>query len=363
LKALVVHAPGRCALEEVSLEPPRAGEVQVRMAAAGVCHSDLSVLRGRLPLPLPLVLGHEGAGRVERVGAGVTHVATGDPVVLSFVPACGRCFFCRRGELFLCEAAAAPSGRMPDGTSRVRLDGRELLVMQQLGLMAEAAVVPATSAVRIDPDLPLDRAALVGCGVTTGVGAVVRTARVPPGASVAVFGCGGVGLSVVQGARLVGAQRIVAVDRVPAKLAWARELGATDVVDVAAGDPVAAVRERTGGRGVDYAFEAAGSPELMLQAYAACRRGGTVTLVGLAQLGETLPLDPLLLTGQAMTVKGCLYGDANPARDFPMLLTLYRRGRLDLDRLITRRYRLEEAPQALLDLEQGRNARGVIVFD
>jgi S-(hydroxymethyl)glutathione dehydrogenase/alcohol dehydrogenase len=283
-------------------------------------------------------------------------------VVLSFIPVCGRCFFCLHGETHLC-VRGIPTGRMLDGTSRVRRGGRELSVMQFLGCMAERAVVPAACAVKIEPEVPLVQAALVGCAVATGVGAALRTARVEPGTSVAVFGCGGVGLCIVQGARLAGAARIVAVDVAPGKLELARRLGASDAVDAREDDPVAAVRAITEGIGADYTFEAAGRPELVLQAWSAARRGGVVTVVGLAKLTETVSLNALLLAGDAKTLKGSVYGSANPHADFPTWLRLHALGRLDLGALVTRTYAIEEAPLAFADLERGANARGVIVFD
>lgn len=350
------------AVEEVSLDPPSAGEVEVRMAATGVCHSDLSVIDGTLPFPLPLVLGHEGAGVVESVGAGVVDLAPGDPVVLSFIPVCGRCAFCRRGETHLC-VRGVPTGGMLDGTTRARRGDQELHVMQFLGCMAERAVVPAACAVRIERGIRLDRAALVGCAVATGVGAALRTARVEAGSSVAVFGCGGVGLCIVQGARLAGAARIVAVDVVPHKLELARRLGASDAVDAREADPVEAVRALTDGIGADYSFEAVGRPELILKAWAACRRGGVVTVVGLAKPSEIVSLNALLLVGEAKTLKGSLYGSANPHADFPTWLRLHAQGRLDLDALVTRTYGIDQAREAFADLERGANARGLIVFD
>jgi S-(hydroxymethyl)glutathione dehydrogenase/alcohol dehydrogenase len=360
MKAVVCTERNKFSVEEVELDPPGPGELGIRMAATGVCHSDLSVIHGVLPLPTPVILGHEGAGVVEEIGPGVSGFAKGDPVVLSFVPACGRCPECRRQKPQFC-SAGAPNGRMLDGTSRTRLAGREVGVMQFLGCMAERAVVPATAAVKIAPDLPLDKAALVGCGVMTGVGAAIHTARVTPGSSAAVFGCGGVGLSVIQGCRLAGADRIVAVDIAAQKLALARRFGATDTVDGGAGDAVARIRELSGG-GVDFSFEAVGVPELMSQAYECVRRGGTATIVGVGSLTQSFPMNALMVSMSGKTLKGSFYGDTNPHADFPMLLDLYRRGKLDLDGMVTTTYAIEEAPQAFADLQKGRNARGVIVF-
>ena len=240
MKAVVAQELNKFSVEEVTLEGPKAGEVLVKMAATGICHSDLSVINGTLPLPLPMVLGHEGAGVVDQVGAGVTNIKPGDHVVLSFQPVCGACWFCIRGETHLC-TVGAPDGKMLDGTSRVKSGDQELNVMQFLGNMAEACVVPAISAIPIDNDISLQAAALVGCGVTTGVGAVINTAQVEPGSTVAVVGCGGVGLSIIQGARIAGAERIIGVDLADNKLEMATRFGATATVD-ASTDPVGQVK-------------------------------------------------------------------------------------------------------------------------
>jgi len=361
MKALVALELNHFCVEDVSIEPPRTGEVRVRMKAAGVCHSDLSVANGTVPMPLPMVLGHEGAGVVAEVGPGVTNVAVGDHVVLSFVPACGECFFCVRKEPHLC-IRCDPGGRMWDGTSRLRLRGQELGAMSQLGCLAEYAVVPAMSVMPIDRAIPFASAALVGCAVMTGVGAVFHTARVELASTVAVFGCGGVGLAVIQGAKLAGAKRIIAVDLADNKLEYARRFGATDCVN-AAEDPVAAVKALTGGWGVDHSFEVTGRPAVMEQAYAAARRGGSVCIIGVGRYTESMQLNALMLAGEGKRVLGCFYGNANFRVDMPNLLALYQAKRLDLDGLITRTYDLDEAPRAFADLEAGRNARGLVLFD
>lgn len=361
MKALVALELDRLSIEDVSLEQPRAGEVLVRMKAAGVCHSDLSVANGTVPMPLPMVLGHEGAGVVTEVGPGVTNVAAGDHVVLSFVPTCGVCHFCARKEPHLC-IHCDPGGRMWDGTSRLRLRDQELGAMSQLGCLAEYAVVPAANVVAIDRTIPFPAAALVGCAVMTGVGAVANTARVEPGSTVAVFGCGGVGLAAIQGARLVGARQIIAVDLAGNKLEYAQRFGATDCIE-SREDPVAAVKALTGGLGVDHSFEMTGRPAVMEQAYAAARRGGSVCIVGVGRYTESMQLNALMIAGEAKRITGCFYGNANFRADMPNLLALYRGGRLDLDGLITRTYRIGEAPRAFEDLEAGRNARGLVLFD
>ncbi len=361
MKALVCDENSKIAIQNITLDPPKAGEVLIKMAATGVCHSDLSVQNRTLPLPIPMVLGHEGAGVVEQVGEGVSNVVPGDHVVLSFIPECGTCHFCERREPFLCANGTSPTGAMMDGTFRTHLDGKDIPVMQFLGCMAEYAVVPSISVVSIDKDIPLASAALVGCGVTTGVGAAINTAKVKPGATVAVFGCGGVGLSVIQGARIAGADRIIGVDLADNKLDMAKKFGATDVVN-AANDPVAQIKALTNEIGVDNAFEAIGIGAVAQQAYAATRRGGTTTIVGAGKITDSITLNALIFFADAKNVQGCFYGSVNPREDFPKLLGLYKRGKLDLDGMVTKTYSIDEAPQAFEDMEQGRNARGVIVY-
>ena len=362
MKALVCHELNKISVEEISIDPPKAGEVALKMVATGVCHSDLSVINGTIPQLLPIVLGHEGAGIVEAVGEGVTRVAPGDHVITSFVPNCGECFHCLRGEAFLC-TALPPTGRQLDGTTRLRLGDRELGAMTGLGNMAEQVVCPAISVVKIDGEIPLKTAALVGCAVTTGVGAVINTAQVEPGSSVAVFGCGGVGLSVVQGARIAGAERIIAVDLAANKLEMSTRFGATDTVNGGEGDAAAAIKELTGGIGVDYAFEAIGIPAVVQQAYLATRRGGSTVVVGVGKVIEQISFNALMLSLEGKTIHGCMYGSCNPRVDFPKLLDLSLRGKLDLDGMVTNTYGIDEAPQAFEDLEKGLNARGVILFD
>jgi S-(hydroxymethyl)glutathione dehydrogenase/alcohol dehydrogenase len=360
MKAVVCTSQGKYSVEEVRLDPPKAGEIRVEMRATGVCHSDLSVINGVLPLPPPIVLGHEGAGVVRQLGPGVTRFAVGDHVVLSFVPCCGKCNDCLKLRPVYC-SAGQPNGKMLDGTSRVHLGDADLGVMQFLGCMAEEAVVPETAAVKIDASIPFDKAALVGCGVMTGVGAAINSARVTPGSSCAVFGCGGVGLSIIQGCRLAGADRIIAVDVLDNKLEMARQFGATDTVNGSDGMAVLKIVQLTGG-GADFAFEAVGVPALMEQTYNSVRRGGVACLVGAGSLTQSFQVNALLGSLSGKTLRGSLYGDANPAADFPKLLSLYQRGKLDLDGMVSHTYSIDEAPQAFADMEKGVNARGVIVF-
>ena len=359
MKAVVADALNSYSVVDVDLAPPKTGEVLVRMAATGVCHSDLSMINGTIPTPFPTVLGHEGAGVVEEVGEGVTNVSPGDHVILSFIPHCGECFHCVRDEPYLC-IVAKQDGNLLDGTTRVSRNGEPVFVMSFLGNMAEYAVVPSISVVPMARDVPFQSAALVGCGVTTGVGAAIKTAAVRPGSTVAVWGCGGVGLSVVQGARIAGAARIIAVDLSAEKMELARSFGATDSV-TPGGDAAREIFEMTGRIGVDYAFEVIGNPRTIEQCIKVVRRGGTAVLVGVGGAKERFSVSSLVLPLTGKSVIGCMYGSVNTKVDFPLYLDLYRRGRLDLDRMITRTYTLDEAPQAFEDLEKGVNARGVIV--
>lgn len=360
MKAVVAHEVNKFSVVNVELDAPKVGEVLVKMRATGVCHSDLSIINGTIRWKLPSVLGHEGAGIVEQVGEGVKQVKPGDHVVLSFVPNCGECFNCLRAEPHLCRQNK-PHGGLLDGTSRVRMNGEEIAVMSFLGNMAEYCVVPEACVVAIDKRYDFKAAALVGCGVTTGVGAAIKTAEVRPGSTVAVFGCGGVGLNVVQGARIAGAARIIAVDLSVDKMEMARAFGATDNVS-GNGDPVKEILDMTGGIGVDYAFEVVGNGKLVEACVKATRSNGTTVLVGVGRSDDRFSFNAMVLPFTAKTIKGCMYGSANFKVDFPMYLDLYRQGRLDLDRLITRTYSIDEAPEAFTDLESGKNARGVIVY-
>lgn len=348
----------------VDLQRPQHGEVLVRMGAAGVCHSDLHFKNGDISHPFPTILGHEGAGVVEQVGDSVTTVTPGDHVIGLFKAPCGHCFFCYRGRPALCDLGVQmrASGHLADGTSRFSLDGEEILHSTGLSLFSQRTVVPEQALQTIPADVPFEQAALVGCAVTTGVGAVLFAACVQTGESVLVLGAGGVGLNTVQGARLAGANPIVVADISPAALALARELGATHTVDVRVDDVAGVARALTEGRGVDFAFEVIGRVETLQQAYDAVRKGGTVVAAGITPSGVTWPISPLSLVPDEKTIKGTTYGSANLRKDIPMLLDLYRAGRLDLDRLVARRYTLDEINEAFEALEGGAAARGVIVF-
>lgn len=350
-------------VEEIEVESPRRGEVMIRLAACGVCHSDYSVTTGTIPFPPPVVLGHEGAGIVIEVGEGVTEIAVGDAVVSSFVSMCGKCRYCQTGRPQLCDQAAKAAYTLPDGTVRTKdLQGRPLNIFSGCGVMAEVATLHTDNVVKIDRDIPLDRAALVSCGVMTGVGAVVNTARVEAGSIAVVFGAGGVGLNAIQGCAIAGAAMIVAVDMADAKLEMARQFGATHTLNAKSEENVVkAIRKLTGG-GADYAFECVGYGEIAAQAYGVLRKGGTAVVVGVASQKDTTTLRTASLTFEEKTLTGSYFGSARPREDFPRLLALYRAKRLKLDELITRTYTIDEAPQAFADLASGKNARGVIVF-
>jgi S-(hydroxymethyl)glutathione dehydrogenase/alcohol dehydrogenase len=350
-------------VEEVSVDAPKRGEVTVKIAACGVCHSDLSATNGTIALPPPLVLGHEGAGEVVELGEGVSALAVGDHVVSSFIYMCGTCRFCAAGRPVLCVEQGKALTTPPEGTPRVHDQaGKPLGIFSGCGVMAEYATLSVDNLVKIDPRIPLDRAALVGCAVTTGVGAVFNTARVEPGASVAVFGCGGVGLNVVQGAAIAGAERIIAIDALQAKLDLARRFGATDTLLAKAGEDTAKALKKMTGGGPDYAFECVGAGALAETAYRAIRRGGKAVIVGVARPTDSTTFKPMTMVFEEKTLQGSYFGSSVPRIDFPRMLRLYMAGRLKLDELITQRYGIDAAPQAFADLESGRNARGVIVF-
>jgi NDMA-dependent alcohol dehydrogenase len=350
-------------VEDVDLARPHDGEVLVRIAAAGVCHSDYHFMNGDLSIGLPCVLGHEGAGVVEEVGPGVTAVVPGDHVVLLFRANCGHCEFCSQGRPALCWMAGQlrNTGRLLDGTSRLSRGGSELKHFLGVSCFAERAVVPEQGVVPIPKDVPMEVAALVGCAVMTGVGAVMNTARVPPGAAVLVIGAGGVGLSCVMGAALVGAHPIIVADLMDSKLEAATEFGATHVVNAKAQDLVETVRELTNGEGVDFSFEAIGNTRAMTQAFQAARRGGVTTAVGIAPMGSEMAINAGELVYQEKTLRGSYYGSTRPQADMPRLLQLFQAGRLPIDRMISRRYPLERVNEAYDALIAGEVARSVLI--
>jgi Zn-dependent alcohol dehydrogenase len=366
VRAAVAHEPGApLVVEQVLLEPPRAGEVLVRVAAAGVCHSDLHLADGHLGTRrFPIVLGHEGAGVVEAVGAGVDDVAAGDRVAFCFVPACQRCRSCRAGRSNLCETAAEHSlaGTLLDGTTRLsRTDGAALRHFLFVSCFAERCVVPGAAAVAIPPELPLWQAALLGCGVVTGVGAVRNAARVRAGESVCVIGCGGIGLQIVAAARLVGAETIIAVERDPSKRELALARGATHAVDASDGDPAAAVLALSPG-GVDHAFEAVGSPATIRLTWDVLRPGATGIVVGIAPIGAEVSLPALEFLSEK-GLKGCYYGSANASVELGLLARLVADGRFPVSDVVSDLTDLDGIESALGRLRRGEGARTVVVLD
>jgi alcohol dehydrogenase len=352
------------ALEELELAPPGAGEVLVEIAAAGLCHSDLSVINGTRPWPLPLVLGHEAAGIVRETGAGVSDLNIGDHVVFSFLPVCGRCTNCVSGRGWLCERGvlANRAGTLLTGARRFqRTDGRELFHHLGVSGFSQFTVAARESLVKVDSDVPLEIAVLFGCAVMTGVGAVVNTAKVAAGNSVAVFGLGGVGLSAILGARVAGAFPIIAVDRLPAKLALAKQCGATHTIDASQSDAVTAVREITSG-GVEVAIEAVGSEHVIAQAYAATRRGGKTVAIGLPHPSKQLTIPAVSLIAEERQLLGSYMGSCVPQRDIPRFMNLYRAGLLPVQLLKSREIKLDQVNEAFDALDRGEVARQVIRF-
>jgi alcohol dehydrogenase len=351
------------AIQEVELDPPGRGEVLVKMAAAGLCHSDLSVIDGNRPRPTPMVLGHEAAGVVQELGPGVDDLAVGDHVVMVFVPSCGHCLPCAEGRPALCEpgAAANGAGTLLSGARRLHRNGGDVHHHLGVSAFAEYATVSRRSLIKIDRELPFDEAALFGCAVLTGVGAVINTARVSAGASVAVVGLGGVGLSSLLGAVAVGARRVVAVDLSDEKLGLARQLGATDTFNAGGANAIEEIRAATGG-GVEFAFEMAGSVRAMDLAYKITRRGGTTVTAGLPPPSHTFALPQVNLVAEERTVKGSYIGTCVPNRDLPRYIELYRRGKLPVDRLMSGRLKLDEVNVGFDRLHEGKAVRQVIVF-
>ncbi|MDQ1370317.1 MAG: hypothetical protein QOF20_2670 [Acidimicrobiaceae bacterium] len=350
---------------DVVVEAPHAGEVLVRMAASGVCHSDLSMQNGTMLSPTPIVLGHEGAGVIEAVGDGVSELTVGDHVVISWVPQCGSCYYCERGQPEICESTSlsVALGYLLDGTTRLRSGGTALHQMAAAGTFSELSVVPAVSAIKIPDDIDLSVAALIGCSVLTGVGAALNTADIAAGDTVAVVGCGGVGLNVIQGAAIAGAGQIIAVDVHQSKLELARTFGATAVVDASGCDAVSAVMELTGQRGADVAFEVIGLQQTIDQTITMTRRGGQAILVGVARMDAVVNVPAFFGVVLAeKTIRGCWYGGAHVRRDVARIIGYYRDGRLKLEELISQRIALEQVNEAFEALKVGEVARSVITY-
>ncbi|MBA2277436.1 MAG: Zn-dependent alcohol dehydrogenase [Chloroflexia bacterium] len=358
-RGAIAREPGQPSqIEEFIIDPPGPGEALVRILASGVCHTDLSAKNGVFGTEgFPFLLGHEGAGIVERVGEGVENVAEGDYVILAWRAPCGTCRFCRAGKPHLCAASLNAQPRMRD------TNGVTLNPILGIGTFCTHTVVHADQCIPVSADLPPEQMSLIGCGVMTGVGAALYSARVEPGSSVAVFGCGGVGDSVIMGARLAGATTIIAVDVDPKKLEWAKDFGATHTVNARDGDPVVRIKELTDGFGVNYSFEAVGRPETTMQAIFSRDLAGTCVIIGVAGPTseiESLPLGKFFDLGGSVRVSW--YGDCLPTRDFPMLASWYQQGRLDLDRLVTRTIALEDVEEAFHAMERGETLRSVIRF-
>jgi S-(hydroxymethyl)glutathione dehydrogenase/alcohol dehydrogenase len=358
--AILEAAPGELVIDDITVGDVGPREVRVRTVAAGLCHSDLHFMQGLYPYPLPAVLGHESAGVVEEVGDEVRDVAVGDHVVSCVSGFCGACRYCLTGRPYLCTKVGL--NRAPGSAPRLSRGDEALAPFFDLASFSEALLVHEHYLVKIRPDMPLEKAALLGCGVTTGLGAVLNTAAVRPGETVAVLGCGGIGLNAIQGAALAGAGRIIAVDRLVTKLAMARAFGASDVVDASATDPVAAVLELTAGEGVDHAFEAIGLKATAEQAFAMVGRGGTATVIGMVPFGQPLEIDAtMLLSGKRL--QGSNMGSNRFRIDIPRYIEWYLAGRLELDALVSATMSLDQINEGFAALAAGEVARQLVLFD
>ncbi|MCH2656732.1 MAG: Zn-dependent alcohol dehydrogenase [Dehalococcoidia bacterium] len=357
MKAAVLHGVDQPLLiEDIDIDEPRAGEVLVKTSATGVCHSDLHFMEGLYPTRFPVVLGHESAGVVEKIGEGVTNVAPGDRVVVAFVASCAICDNCVQGKPYLCTG-----GQGLGRHDRLSFGGESVTQFAGMSAFAEHQLISASACVPVPDDVPMEVAALVGCSVMTGVGAASNTARIEVGSTVAVVGCGGVGLNVIQGAIASGASRVIAVDMLENKLASAREFGATDVVDASSGDPVAAVQELVPG-GVDYAFEAIGLTVTAEQCFEMIKRGGRAVIVGMLPAASSVTLPGAAFLGEKGMI-GSFYGSTRQTHDMPWLMELYRQKRLKIDELISRRYDLDGINEAFAALKNGEVNRSVITFE
>ena len=364
-KAAVLNAVGTpLQIDELEMRPLQADDVRVRVRASGLCHTDLEVIQGSLAYPMPIVLGHEGAGVVEEVGTGVTRVRPGDHVILSWNPHCGHCFYCERDLPILCEPFRKhqPQGHLLDGSSRMQRNGEKVHHYSVTSTHAEYTVVPESGAIPVPKQIPFDRACIIGCGVMTGVGGVIRKANVEPGSSVAVIGCGAVGLNALQGARLAGASTIIAVDLGQARLDRAVSFGATHAVDAGAGDAVTQIFDLTHGRGADYVMESAGNVQALRASVEMVRPGGSVVWLGKVNVDTEVGFRWGSLMGERRMVRSS-YGNARPMRDFPWLVEQYLAGNLKLDELITRRITLDEINDGFDMLARGEGIRTVIMFE
>ena len=365
MKAAVLYeANTPLQIVDVEQQGPQPGEARVKVMATGVCHSDWHIINGDWTMPLPMVLGHEAAGVVVENGPGVTAVKPGDHIIFSFRPHCGHCRYCSSGRTVLCIGHNdTPRWRMHDGTARVKLNGEPVNQMARIGTFSEEVVCPAEQVVKVRDDLPFTHAAIIGCSVATGIGAVIRHARVPAGSSVLVIGCGGVGLNVVQGARLAGARPIIACDLRDNKLDYARHFGATHTINATAENVVERVREMTEGLGVDTAFDAIGGEQTALQVIDAVAPGGRAVLVGIPAFATRAPINPSQIVYGEKVISGTYYGSVRPNIDFPILADLDLEKKINLDDLISRTYRFDEINQGFALMLAGEVARGIVVFD
>ena len=360
VKAALFHGPQQdLTIENVEIDAPMEREVLVRTVASGVCHSDLHFIEGLYDFPAPAILGHEAAGIVEAVGDRVSDFQPGDRVIGCLSVFCGKCEYCLTGRTHLCRSPEVRRGK--SDPPKLTWNGQPVNQFANLSTYAEFMLVYENALVKIQDDIPLEAAALIGCGVTTGVGAVLNTAKVAPGSTVAVFGCGGVGLSAIQGARIAGARQIVAVDTVESKLAMARELGATNVVDASVGDPVEQIQDLSDG-GVDYSFEAIGLKETAEQAFRSIRRGGTATLIGMIPRGQKIELDGYSFLSERK-IQGTSMGSNRFRVDMPVYIDFYKQGRLKLDEMITKTGHLEDINEAFRAMKAGEVARTVLTFN
>jgi len=365
-KAAILFEPGqKLEIHEVDLQEPQSGEVLVRMVAGGLCHSDLHVMTGHLFAPLPAILGHEGSGIIERVGPGVTSVEPGDHVIPVWRLSCGSCEWCTGGRPALCDSGAElrATGRLSDGTTRFTLDGEELCHFCGVSTFSEYSVIQEDQVLKIDKDFPLEYAAILGCAVITGVGAVFNRAQVRPGSDVAVFGAGGIGLNVIQGAAIAGAEKIIAVDTHPGKLEFAREFGATHtVLSGPDADPAGEIRELTGG-GADYAFEAIGYPATVRQCFDSLGKRGMAVAIGVMQRTEEVSVPVMDFIFDEKTLTGSLYGSSRPRIDLPKLMNLHSAGKLKLKELLTSEYPFEQINEGYAALQRGEVARSIVKFN
>jgi len=362
MKAAVFHGPKLpLSIEDVEIDKPQDREVLIKTVASGVCHSDLHFVEGLYPYPAPAVLGHEAAGIIEEVGKQVTYVKPGDHVICCLSVFCGNCDQCMSGHPNRCSNKAATQ-RKPGDKPRISQKGQPVNQFLDISSYCEKMLLHENAVVKIREDLPLDRAALIGCGVTTGVGAVLNTAKIEPGSTVAVFGAGGVGLAAIQGARIAGARKIIAVDMFEGKLAMAKRLGATDTVDASSSDPVDEIRKMTDGVGVDYSFEAIGLKKVAEQAFVALKPGGTATVIGMIPVGQKVELDGYMFLTERK-LQGSNMGSNRFRIDMPKYIDFYLQGRLNLDDMISRRGKLEDVNEAFRAMKAGEVARTVLMFN